>query len=263
LGFPFDIGYYGQGAHFLHSADVDGDGRDEVILGSSIIDESGVSLWTNGMGHCDHAYVGDIDPARPGIEIYFGYETPQLFPPWNGVCLADAGTGTILWGIKEATYHVHSSGLVSDIDPEHPGMECYSGEDDYPSRWLHAADGELIADETTFDLGLHPRAVYWDADPQRELLHGGRIFDFNTGVTHLEGIAGHQAAWADVVGDWREEIITSVEGELRIYTTTIPASDRRVCLMQDPIYRLDVAHLAMGYEQPPMTSFCLDDQAPP
>ena len=66
-------------------------------------------------------------------------------------------------------------------------------------------------------------------------------------------------AWADILGDWREEIIVSIEGELRIYTTTIPAIDRRVCLMQDPIYRLDVAHLSMGYAQPPMTSFCLDN----
>jgi rhamnogalacturonan endolyase len=64
-----------------------------------------------------------------------------------------------------------------------------------------------------------------------------------------------------VLGDWREEIITSVEGELRIYTTTIPATDRHVCLMQDPLYRLDVAHLAMAYAQPPMTSFYLDEKS--
>ena len=48
-------------------------------------------------------------------------------------------------------------------------------------------------------------------------------------------------AWADILGDWREEIITYTSGELRIYTTIIPATDRRVCLMQDPLYRIDVA----------------------
>ena len=62
---------------------------------------------------------------------------------------------------------------------------------------------------------------------------------------------------ADVLGDWREEIITSVPGELRIYTTTIPAADRRACLMQDPIYRIDVALAAMGYYQVPMLSYDL------
>lgn len=64
-------------------------------------------------------------------------------------------------------------------------------------------------------------------------------------------------AWVDIIGDWREEIITYTEGELRIYTSTIPATDRRSTLMQDPIYRLDVAHKAMGYDMPPMTSFFL------
>jgi rhamnogalacturonan endolyase len=70
-------------------------------------------------------------------------------------------------------------------------------------------------------------------------------------------IEGSIAAMADVLGDWREEIITSLPGELRIYTTTIPAADRRVCLMQDPLYRMDVVCAAMGYFQVPMTSYDL------
>ncbi|UCH36289.1 MAG: silent information regulator protein Sir2, partial [Armatimonadota bacterium] len=220
----------------------------------------GRGLWSTGMFHCDHAYGGDIDPQRPGLEVYYGYERPK---PINGVCLVDARTGEVIWGLKERTYHVHSSGLCSDIDQAHPGMECYSGERDYPMRRLHAANGELLATESAFDVGLSPRAVYWDADAQRELLHGGRVYDYDTGLTHLAGVAGHQAAWADIFGDWREEIVTSVAGELRIYTTTVPATDQRVTLMQDPIYRADVAHLAMGYAQVPMTSYCLDARGRP
>ncbi len=64
-------------------------------------------------------------------------------------------------------------------------------------------------------------------------------------------------AVADVLGDWREEILTTLPGELRIYTTTMPATDRRACLMQDPIYRMDVVAAAMGYYQVPMTSYDL------
>jgi hypothetical protein len=75
---------------------------------------------------------------------------------------------------------------------------------------------------------------------QRELLVRGRLRDYHGGE-HSTRIEGTVVAIADILGDWREEIITSVPGELRIYTTTIPATDRRVCLMQDPIYRLDVA----------------------
>ena len=65
---------------------------------------------------------------------------------------------------------------------------------------------------------------------------------------------------ADLMGDWREEIVTSVAGELRIYTTTIPAVDRRPGLMTDPIYRIDVANAAMGYTQVPMLSYDLATQ---
>ena len=248
----------GSGAHFMHSADVDSDGRDEIILGSCVIDDNGQGLWSTYLGHPDHCYVGDIDPSRPGLEIYYGIERPQAK---NGVCLVDARTGKTLRCIDERTFHVHVSGLCSDFIPDQPGMECYSGEKNYPkkkpNRWLHSAKGELLADEKKWNVGLSPRAVYWDGDPQRELLIGKRIRDY-MGQTHTTNIIGRHAAWADILGDWREEIITSVNGELRIYTTTIPATDRRACLMQDAIYRLDVAHLSMGYPQPPMTSFCID-----
>ena len=65
---------------------------------------------------------------------------------------------------------------------------------------------------------------------------------------------GRIVAVADVIGDWREEIIVSAKGEMRIYGTTIPARDRRTCLMQDPLYRMDVVVAAMGYTQCPMLS---------
>ena len=50
-----------------------------------------------------------------------------------------------------------------------------------------------------------------------------------------------------------------MRGELRIYSTTIPAADRRTCLMQDPLYRSDVAHRTMGYTDRmyPMLSYYL------
>ena len=62
---------------------------------------------------------------------------------------------------------------------------------------------------------------------------------------------------ADLLGDWREEIVTFTNGELRIYVTSIPATDRRVTLMQDRLYRNDVTHRSMGYPHVPMTSYYL------
>ena len=240
--------YLGQGAHSMHVADVDGDGRQEVIIVSAVIDDDGTSLWSTGLGHPNHCYVGDIDPSRDGLEIYYGIETRKKN---NGMCLVGAATGKILWGHDQHTQHIHALGLCSDIDPTQPGTKCYSGECEFEDkRWLRNCKGEVLS---TKDLGgLSPRVVHWDADLQRELLHGGIISDYR-GNSIRPRVEGYLVAVADILGDWREEIITSMPGKLRIYTTTIPAVDRRTCLMQDPIYRMDVVVAAMGYYQAPMT----------
>lgn len=250
--------YKGQGAHWMHAADVDADGRDEIVFGSAVLDDDGKPLWKTGLGHPDHLYVGDIDPERPGLEIYFGIETRRK--NGNGMCLVDAKTGEIIWGIKEPTQHVHGQGMAGDIDANHPGSECYSAESNPAAgkslAWarLFTAKGEVISEEVMG--GFNPDTVCWDADPQRELVLKNRIVNYGSDEA-IGRIEGNLVAVADVLGDWREEIITSVKGEMRIYTTTIPASDRRVCLMQDPLYRLDVVAAAMGYYQVPMTSYDL------
>ena len=155
--------------------------------------------------------------------------------------------------------------MAADIDPSVPGMEVWASEDPKgdkyngdPPRWLFSCKGQILARQA----GVPPfTAVYWDADGQRELVGNHTIYKYK-GAVEARSIEGGQAFWADVLGDWREELITSVKGELRIYTTAIPASDRRVCLLQDPIYRQDVAHLFMGYAQPPTLGYCLAQTGP-
>jgi rhamnogalacturonan endolyase len=249
----------GQGAHIMHAADVDGDGRDEVIVGSCVVDDNGNGLWTTGFGHPDFCFVGDIDPLRPGLEIFYGIEPGHKE---NTLCLADAKTGEVIWGLKEPTTHVGSDGMCADIDMQYPGSECHAAdigrERKYVKSWLFSAQGELLSDKKQ---GGFARPVYWDADLQRELIHGPQICDYNGG-THLPKLVGNVVAIADVLGDWREEIITSAPGELRIYTTTIPAMDRRVCLMQDPIYRIDLAVAFMGYWAAPMLSYDIASRSP-
>ncbi len=246
--------YRGQGAHSMHAVDVDDDGRDEVFLGSAVLDDHGVGLWSTGSGHPDHHYVGDIDPSRPGLEVYYGMETRQKD---NGCCLRDARTGEILWGLDVPTRHVHSTGMCADIDGDVPGLECYSSDTDSLKksnvRWLFSAQGEILRNDLDWGFGL--RTVYWDADPLRELVRGRSIFKYK-GDNFGEVLAGSIVGVADVLGDWREELLVTVPGELRIYTTSIPAHDRRVCLMQDPLYRADVCIQAMGYTQCPMTTRC-------
>jgi len=250
--------YNSQGAHIMHAADVDGDGRDEVIIGSAVVDDNGNGLWTTGLGHPDFCFVGDIDPLRPGLEIFYGIEPPR---PDSALCLVDAKTGQILWKLNEPTNHVGTDGMCADIDADHPGSECHAADIDrqrkFVKSWLFSAQGKLISDRRE---GAMSRPVHWDADPQRELIRGSALWDFG-GPSRPLKLVGSLVAVADVLGDWREEIITSAPGELRIYSTPIPARDRRVTLMQDPIYRIDVAVAFMGYYAAPMLSYDVASQA--
>lgn len=237
--------YRGQGMHGMHAADVDEDGRDEVVIGSAVLDDNGKPLWNTRKGHPDGCYVADIDPSRPGLEIFYGIETGRQS---NTVCLVEAKTGKQIWGNPEITVHVHGQAMVGDIIPEEPGMECYAGEAKGGSNyWLYAASGKLLGHENLGDLS--PEAIYWLDGTTKVFLVKSKILKYpREQVGRFEGSV---VAIADCLGDWREEIITSLNGEIRIYTTTIPTHRRRVCLMQDRLYRNDVAVQTMGYFYPP------------
>jgi len=138
---------------------------------------------------------------------------------------------------------------------------------------MFTAKGELIA--TDDDVPICRPLAWWDGDLIRELIATNRPHKYSDfvqrdkwesmvvkykGPVVSRGIQGIPVMAADIFGDWREEIITVLPGEMRIYTTTIPAKDRRVTLMQDPIYRNTVAHLSMGYPQSPVPSFYLGEK---
>ncbi|MGC8742346.1 MAG: silent information regulator protein Sir2 [Verrucomicrobiia bacterium] len=236
----------GQGAHGFHAADIDGDARDELILGSAVLDDDGKLLWNTGLGHPDAFYVTDIDPSRPGLEIIYGIEPSHKS---NAICLVEAKTGKIIWGCQHPTTHVHSQGLLADIDPRSPGLEFYCGEKNLPDKWLYSArDGKLLAKDINLG-GLAPNPIFWDDTPYKAYISRNTIVKYTK--EQYGRIEGRVIAIADIIGDWREEIITSVRGELRIYTTTISSKQRRACLMQDRLYRTDVAMEAMGYLYPP------------
>lgn len=236
--------YHGQGQHSIKAGDIDGDGFDEILNGSIAIDHDGRTLWSTGMGHGDRFYLADINPARPGLEVWYTIEDPH---PQNGVSLWDARTGALLFGTPEPNRDNQiAGGLAGDIDPAHPGMEVWG------DRHFFTAAGQPIPG------GVPPQSelVWWDADLLREIFSRGAIAKWKGAVLapRVEGSVQHVA---DIVGDWREEIVTFAAGELRIYSTTIPATDRRVTLMQDPLYRNDVTHRSMGYPHVPMPGYYL------
>jgi hypothetical protein len=235
--------YQGQGQHSIKTADIDGDGCDEILNGSVAIDNDGRTLWGTGYGHGDRFYLGDIDPARPGLEVWYIFEEPH---PHNGASLWDARTGNLIFGIPESNRDNElGSAIAGDIDPTHPGMELAGG------RHFYTAQGRKLDEPPPPQNFL----VWWDADPAREILSRRHVSEWKGGT--LTEIPGWVQQIADLSGDWREEIVTYAWGELRIYSTTIPATDRRICLMQDPLYRNDVTHRSMGYAHYPMTSYYL------
>jgi hypothetical protein len=253
-----------QGSHSMHTADVDGDNRDEIVLGSVVLDDDGTALFSTGLGHPDVAMITDIDPRRPGMEIFYSLE--QSRDNGRGVSLVDARTGMNIWGIGIPTTHV-GEGMVADIDASIPGLECFAqespkadpkgeGYNGKPPTYMLSATGKEL--EPVEEFPGFKNWIFWDADLLREIAVNSVVIKY-TGVKLTTGIKGNIYYTADIIGDWREEIITVQPGELRIYTTTIPATDRRVCLMQDPLYRAEVVVQTMGYQQPPVTSFYLGE----
>jgi rhamnogalacturonan endolyase len=218
-------------------------------LGTFALDDNGIPMWRTGLGHNDAGYIADILPGRPGYEIFYGVESRS---PKNGVCLADALTGELIWGYEGSTVHVHGQAMIGDFTDEYPGIECYAGEAKGGDKYfLYSADGKRISDKNLW--GLSPRAVWWDADEKKEICYNKKVIEYN-GEEKLD-IEGNILIVADITGDWREEIITSLPGELRIYSTNIPATNAKTCLMQNHLYRMAVSGSTMGYYNAPQVGF--------
>ena len=257
-----DNPYSGQGAHSVSVADVDADGRDEIVYHSMVVNSDGTGRFSTGLRHGDALHVSDFDPARPGLEVFGIHENEEKLFGTPGAACYDAKTGNVLWSFgPDADI---GRGLAADIDPRHPGSEMWGG-----ASGLRTAQGERI--------GNAPRsanfAIWWDGDLLREILDRNRISKWNwtkatldplftaDGATSNNGSKATPVLSGDLLGDWREEVIfrTPDNKELRLYTTTISTTNRLVTLMHDPQYRLAIAWQNVGYNQPPHPGFHLGD----
>jgi rhamnogalacturonan endolyase len=266
-GTPGNRAYAGQGDHSLSVADVDGDGKDDIIYGGMTVGSDGKGLYSTGLGHGDALHVSDLDPQRPGLEVFNIHEKR----PEVGVSFRDARTGKVIWSKPSADV---GRGMAADIDPRHPGYEFWASGPGLDGLWN--VKGEKVSDRKPRSCNF---AIWWDGDPLRELLDRTTISKWNwekgtettllsaTGCASNNGTKATPCLIADIFGDWREEVIfrSADNKELRIYTTPIPTEMRLVTLMHDPQYRLAVAWQNVGYNQPPHPGFFLGDgmKAPP
>lgn len=251
-------GYAGQGNHNLGVADVDGDGKDEIIYGAMAVDDNGKGLYTTGLHHGDAMHLSDLDPDRAGLEVFQVHETPSN----AGVEFRDARTGQLIWGIP--TTKDIGRGMAADIDPRYKGAEVWA------DGGLYTAKGQKIG--TTLPSSTN-FGIWWDGDLLRELLDSNRIDKWDyansktvnlltaSGVSSNNGTKSTPNLQADLFGDWREEVVwrTSDSSALRIYTTTAVTDKRIYTLMHDPVYRLGIAWQNVAYNQPPHTGFYLGE----
>ena len=257
--------YAGQGNHSVAVADVDGDGKDEIIYGSLVINSDGSPRYATGVGHGDALHVSDLIPSRPGLEVF---HIQERFDD-AGANMRDANTGEMLW--KKASVKAGADGegpgrgLALDVDPRYPGFETWVAGAGITG--MFDAMGNKIAERTpSVNMG-----IYWDGDLLREVLNSTFIDKWNYleakterllnaadyGCVHNNGTKATPVLSADIWGDWREEVIyrTADNQELRIFSTPMPTENRFITFMQDAQYRLSITWQNVGYNQPPHPSF--------
>ncbi|HEX6243838.1 MAG TPA: rhamnogalacturonan lyase, partial [Polyangiales bacterium] len=211
--------------------------------------------------HGDALHVSDFVPSRPGLEVFMPHEGSNQ----AAYTMRDAKTCQIIFqGPNTNGMEGPGRGVAADVDPKHPGAEA----------WTNSSS--LLAAESGMSAGSRPAScnflVWWDADLSRELLDGNKITnadgagtDFTAeGCTAINGTKSTPNLSADLIGDFREEVLFRCGNELRLYTTTDPTQHRIYTLMHDPQYRAAIAFQNVAYNQPPHPSFHVGEgMAPP
>lgn len=274
-------GLAGQGAHALTTADVDGDGCQEIVYGAATIDHDGSLLYSSGgilpeggavpgryakLGHGDALHVASVDPEREGLQIYMVHEH-GIHGPY-GWTLRDGATGEVLYGAFAADDV--GRGMIGKAEPNVPGLQMWCSESHLahePSRGLLSAKGEQLDTECP---GTN-MSIRWAADMTTQIIGGtfdnavviedwkrGRLLTAE-GTRSNNGTKGNPCLVADLFGDWREELAvrTADSSAIRIYMSTEVTDRKLYTLMHDPQYRTGVAWQNVVYNQPCYTSFYL------
>jgi hypothetical protein len=246
--------YAGQGAHSWAVADVDGDGTQEIITGSSTINGDGTRRCSTNMGYGVALHVADLIPGRPGLEVFVAHIKN---PTANATAYDEHDANTCAVIVRGPTGSDASRGVADDIYDGSDGGELWTNN-----------SGSLISATTGKDVGSLPSSnnfvIWWDADEARELEDQTSITKYG-GATLLNCIdcasdnstKATPVLSADLLGDWREEIIWREKDNsaLRLYTTTDVTTRRIYTLMHDPQYRMQVSSEQAGFNQPPHPSF--------
>lgn len=259
-----DKTYEHQGAHSLSIADVDEDGRQEIIFGAATIDDNGKGLSNTKLCHGDALHVSDMDPNRRGLEAFMVHESPDCYGN-HGIEMHDPRTGQIIWSVQGGGDI--GRGVAMDVDPNQPGYEAWASTGNF-----FGSGGKDLG--TTKPAGVN-FGIWWDGDLLREILDKNTISKWNPSTksntrlvtadtsNSINGTKAVPVLSGDILGDWREEVIWkgNDDSSLVIYTTTTPTSFKLFTLMHDAQYRSAIAWQNTAYNQPPHPGFFLGQDA--
>lgn len=256
--------YIGQGNHNISVGDVDGDGLDEIISGNLCLDDDLSALWCSGRGHGDAQHLGNYDPTTDGLE----YMTVHENSPY-GMTVYNASTG-------EELLHIDGTGDTGR------GLMANVGSGGYYQVWgagTYQCNGGSDFTGTNLSGQSYNFRIFWDGDTFDELLdaddatanHTPVITSYNSSTGTMEEIfrcsdaetinttKATVALTADILGDWREEVIAVTEdlSALRIFVSPIYTENKLYTLMHDSQYRQSVAWQHEYYNQPPHIGFYL------
>lgn len=267
----------GSGSHQLQIGDCDGDGKDEIVFGSSTVDDNGYILYSTGLGHGDATHLGDLLPDHKGLEIFMAHEEAPY--GWE---VHDAATG------EKIAYYTGSSdtgnGVAANFYPNYRGYEVFSSD----KKDIYRANGDLILSaDTCGEFGEVHTAVkhhiLWEGSATEDFYFGNNIISWNPTTLKRDRITSFNTKpygygvslvkydskanplfIGDILGDWREEVILLNDENkdtcsINIYSTTIPTNYRVPTLTSDHNYAMTLATQLVGYRMMPYLGYYLQD----
>ncbi len=220
--------FHGNTGHFPAVADLDGDGRDEVMIGYALVDHDGTVLWRIEVeDHQDAIAIAplDLDDAEPSIALACG----------DGGTVACDPQGRIRW--RDRTGHVQRL-TAARVRDDVPGLQVITktfwGNPDIIC--VYDAKGHMLDSIELSGGGAVLSPVNWRGDGLELLLASGSLRLGGMLDGHLRRAVafpddGHPTLCAealDLTGDPRDEVLLWDLDRIWIYTQDTPPPEGRL-----------------------------------